>query len=117
MASRVNFQAVIVLAYTVAALAYAFQSAETGKGVGGWIVDMIFQLTGILAPRVASVIAFVVLAVPGWFAASKLMRRAAPSKRPAPGSPSCALANFPPHYDLRSCIPMGSLPLACEPRC
>jgi len=85
MASRVSFNAVIVVTYSVGALAYGVYSAQTGKGIGGWILDMNYQLTGILAPRLACVLTFVVVAVPGWVAAGKFMRSAVPANGPARG--------------------------------
>ena len=57
MSSRISFNAVIVVAYSAAALAHAIYSAENGKGIGGWILDMNFQLTGILAPRICALAA------------------------------------------------------------
>ena len=85
MASRVSFNAVIVVTYSVGALAYGVYSAQTGKGIGGWILDMNYQLTGILAPRLACVLTFVVVAVHGWVAAGKFMRSAVPANGPARG--------------------------------
>src|SRR5215475_5580468 len=86
MGSRINFRAAIVLAYLVAALSYAIEGADSGKGIGGWIVDMIFRLTGSLALNLSAVIAFVLVAVPGLMILAALMRKLPPAKRPAPES-------------------------------
>jgi hypothetical protein len=63
----------------VASFAYAAYGTEVGKGLGGWAEDVIFQASGVLAPRAATLLVFAVLAAAGLFLIGAL-----PGQRPLP---------------------------------